>query len=102
MVKEPEVMKGMIINFFSRMFIDDDLSVENRIPGMRFPKVDKEQWDQINAPFNNDEIKKDVFEMNPNKAQVLMGIMQASIRRRGSMLESQLLIIPWSFLDQGI
>lgn len=68
LVEDMEATKGMVFNFYSMLFTDDNVVSAHRLPRNKSPKISRTEWDKINAPFKGEEIKRALFEISPYKA----------------------------------
>ncbi|XP_038999492.1 uncharacterized protein LOC120125058 [Hibiscus syriacus] len=65
---DQEILKGHVKKFYEELFTKDPLVKQSLENYRSFPSLNREQWNWMDKPFENIEIKDALFNMNPLKA----------------------------------
>lgn len=94
--------KAMVQGFFVNLFTAEQVSSINNLPRGRFPKLNENMWNAVNAPFTQEEIKDALSSMSPYKVAGPDGYHAGFYQRAWDIVGNSIYSQTQDFLESGI
>lgn len=100
-IEEPNHMKNMIKEYFTKLFAKDLATDVNAVPKGCFPKLSDKEWERVIEPIQEDEIKRALFYMAPWKAPGPDGLQAGFYQKTWQITGGKLIEHVKEFLNNG-
>ncbi|XP_031115795.1 uncharacterized protein LOC116019654 [Ipomoea triloba] len=95
-------MRELVVDHFTKCFTKDEDIDLSLAPANYFPTIQEEDWRVFNRPFTEDDIKKAVYDMAPNKAAGPDGFIAAFYQQHWSILGKTIFNMASAFFNTGV